>query len=142
MTDPAEGLRVAARRHHLHYEVEAEFVPEDDARVMLGFVIRLWGVHERGARALPGCAATWEIVARLAQVARYALDGDGGTCAELEPFRPALYESRAVPGADEVALAIRIAERVPARTGSPTAAEERGLRHVRARLRALGVPEQ
>ncbi len=142
MPEHIETLRVTAERLHLHFDVETEFAPERDGRATLGFVVRLWGVHSRGARALPGCPESREIAARLGEIARYALDGDGPRHGELEPVRLALYESRAVPGADEVALPIRIVERTLHRTATATPGETQCLRLVRARLRALGAPEQ
>ncbi len=142
MPDEVEVLRKTAERLHLHYEVEPDVAPDGDGRAIVGFVVRLWGVHATGARALPGCRKSREIAARLAEVAGYALDGEGRRCGELEPVRAALYESRVVPGADEVGLVIRIVERTTRRNGTATPAEEHCLRLVRTRLRALGAPEQ
>ncbi len=60
---------------------------------------------------------------------------------ELEPFRPALYESRVVPAADEVSVTIRLIHKD--RYDSPIdACEERCLREIRVRLHALGIPER
>jgi hypothetical protein len=137
-----DRLRASAERLHLHFDVEPELAPCGEMRATLGLVVRLWGVHAKGARALPGCPKTRAIAAHLRDIAGYALAGDAGALGELEPVRRALYESRVVLGADEVALGIRIVERTPRRTGGATASEERCLGMVRARLRALGASEQ
>lgn len=130
-----------AKRLHLHYDVDPELMPRGDTREVAGLVVRLWGVHEKGARALPGCRKSREIAARLAEIGGWALDGEDCACAELEPVRLALYDSCTVHGADEIALPIRIRERTPRRTRGATPAEERCLAHIRARLRALGGAE-
>jgi hypothetical protein len=60
---------------------------------------------------------------------------------EIEPFRPALYESQEVAGADEIALCIRLAHREG--WDQPIdACEERCLKEIRQRLRSAGVRER
>jgi hypothetical protein len=63
------------------------------------------------------------------------------TRAELAPFRPALYDSRVVPDADEVSVTIRLIHR-EGYDRPVDACEERCLKEIRARLRALGVQER
>lgn len=142
MTTGIEELRALVRRLHVHYDVEAELEPRGDARVRIGSLLRLWGVHAKGSRPLPGCAKCREIIKRLELVAEYALDHDTSMQIAFEPLRRALYDSRVVPGTDEVALPIRItaSTRDAATTGS--GGEERCLKLIRARLKELGVPER
>ncbi len=142
MPERLEELRALVRRLHVHYDVEPELEVRDGARVKVALLVRLWGVHAKGAGALPGCAKCHEIVSRLRLVAEYALDHDTSMQIALEPFRRALYDSRVVPGTDEVALPIRIT--TPTRDAAPPASrgEEQCLRLIRARLKELGVPER
>jgi putative ABC transport system permease protein len=60
---------------------------------------------------------------------------------ELTPFRPALYDSRVVPGADEVSVTIRLIHR-EGYDRPVDACEERCLKEIRARLRLLGIRER
>jgi hypothetical protein len=142
MSPAAEALRSVAGRLHAHFEVEPELEVRDGARARTGVVVRLWGVHPRGARALPGDGRSREIASRLAAIAGWALGQDAAALAEVVPIDRALYESRVVPGADEVAVGIRIAPRLPERTPDAAAREERCLRAVRSRLRELEIPER
>jgi hypothetical protein len=125
---------------HVHYDVEPEREMRGGARVKVALIVRLWGVHAKGSGPLPGCEKCHEIVSHLERVAEYALDSDTSIQFEVEPFRPALYDSRVVPGTDEVALPIRIPT-----SNAKTAASGRGepcLKLIRARLKELGVPER
>ena len=137
-----EELRSLVRRLHVHYDVESELEVRNGARVKVGLLVRLWGVHAKGAGALPGCAKCHEIVSRLRLIAEYALDHDTSMQIALEPLRRALYDSRIVPEADEVALPIRITPPTGDRTAHVAAGEERCLKLIRARLRELGIPER
>jgi hypothetical protein len=138
----AEALRGVAERLHAHYDVEPELGFRDGARYRTGTLVRLWGVHRKGARALPGCPKSREIASALTAIAKYVLDHEDGIDAELEPSDWALYVSRVVPGADEIALGIRVARLTADRTPQVFEAEERCLRRLRARLRELEVPER
>lgn len=134
MAVDADGLRSVVRRLHVHLEVVPDLELRDGERVRVGTIARLWGVHARGARALPGCSQCHDILAELERLLAYVLDHETTMRVEVEPFRRALYESRVVPDADEVALAFRVS------TGG--VAEERWLKALRARLRELGVTER
>ncbi len=139
---PLEALRPVARRLHAHYDVEPELeVLPDGARRRSALLVSLWGVHAPGARARPACPRSREIAAGLGAIAEYVLAGDPLGCGEPLLVRPALYVSRAVPGADEIRLTIRIASRAATAAAGAAAAEERSLTHLRARLRELDVRE-
>jgi hypothetical protein len=142
MPEQLEALRDVARRLHVHYDVGPEVVFRGGQRVMVGFEVRLWAVHARGARALPGCAKCLDLVDELRCIADWVVSREERpTRAELEPFRPALYDSRVVPDADEVALSIRLIHREGYdRPIDPC--EERCLKEIRAKLRQIGVPER
>lgn len=137
-----EDLQRFARVHHLHFDVAPEVVFRGTDRINVGYIVRLWAVHEKGARATPGCSMCLDLVKTLRRIAEHVLPpADRPTAAALDPYRPALYESGVVPGADEVSLEIRLHHRrdyaLPI-----DACEERCLREIRSGLRALGVPER
>jgi hypothetical protein len=136
------ALRELARRLRVHYEVAPEVVVRRGERIKVGFEIHLWAVHDKGARPLPGCAKCLALVDELRRVADWMLPLDERpTRAELQPFHPALYESRIVPDSDEVALSIRLIHR-EGYDRPIDACEERCLRELRSKLRQLGVPER
>jgi hypothetical protein len=136
------GLAAFAREHHVHFEVHPDVLLRESERVKIGFEIRIWAVHARGARALPGCEKCLELVAALRRLAEWAVPSERRpTRVEFEPFHPALYDSREVAGADEVALCIRLAHREG--WDQPIdPCEERCLKEIRQRLRSVGVRER
>jgi hypothetical protein len=135
-------LRTTVQRLHVHYDVEPELDLQGRTRVKVGLIVRLWGVHAKGAKALPGCTKCWEVVAELRKLAEFALDHDAGSLrVDVEPMNRRLYDSRVVQGADEVSLPIRIATSED-RTAPTDARAEAFLKKVRGRLRELGVPER
>ena len=137
-----EGLRATVQRLHVHFDVEPEIDLQGRTRIKVGLIVRLWGVHAKGAKALPGCAKCHEVVAELRKLAEFAIDHDAGLLrVDIEPMNRRLYDSRVVQGADEVALPIRIANGEE-RTTPTDARAEAFLKKVRARLRELGVPER
>ena len=137
-----DELREVARNRRIHYSVEPEFVFRGSERVKVGFQVRLWAIHRKGARALPGCPKCWDLVDDLRRVAvELNPSGERPSRTELEPFRPALYDSRVVPGADEVTVTIRLIHR-EGYDRPIDACEERCLKEIRARLRDLGIPER
>jgi hypothetical protein len=140
--DRTDALREIARSRRVHYDVEPEIVIRGSERVKVGFNVRLWAVHQVNARALPGCAKCWDLVDDLRRIAEEVVPAvERPSRTELEPFRPALYDSRVVPDADEVTVTIRLIHR-EGYDRPIDACEERCLREIRTRLRALGVPER
>jgi hypothetical protein len=141
-TTDAEEFRTLARKHHIHYDIEPEIVLQGTERVKVGFAVRLWAVHPKGAKALPGCPQCAILVEDLRGLARWLVPAEERpTRADLEPFRPALYDSREIPGADEVMVAIRLVHR-EGYERPVDACEERCLKEIRERLRELGIPER
>jgi hypothetical protein len=140
-TSDADALRAIVRRLQVHYDVEPELDLRGRSRVRVGVTLRLWGVHAKGTRALPGCAKCGELAARLREIAEFvASEAEEGTRVAIEPPARGLYASRVVPDADEIALPIRVA---PERWGVPLdGREERCLKRMRARLRQLGAAER
>ena len=136
------ALRELARRRHVHYDVAPEVVYRDGTRVTVGFDLRLWAVHDKGAHALPGCPKCLDLASELGALVGAVLPEAGRpTIAQVEPMEPALADSRVVPGADEVEILVRLIHR--GRYEAPVdACEERCLREIRQRLRDLGVPER
>jgi len=129
--EPA-AIGAAVRGHKVYYEVYAEKAIGVKGRPVVAIEVRLWSTLEKvGAKALTSRAA-----AEAAALVGAAAVGDGGA-ADLEPFHSALYDSKQVPGADEVyvALALRL-------HGDGAEAErdrDRRLQALRRSLEALGV---
>lgn len=131
-----------ARAHHVHFDVEPEVVVRATDRVKVGFEVRLWAAHARGAHAMPGCSKCRDLAADLRRIAEWAVPSeDRATRIEIEPFHAALYESTVVPGADEIAIAIRLIHR-DGYDRPIDACEELCLKEIRQRLRALGSAER
>ena len=136
------SLRELAKRRHVHYDVSPEVAYRGGVRVTVGFDLRIWAVHDKGAHALPGCPKCLALASELSTLVRAVLPEAGRpTIAQVEPLEPALADSAAVPGADEIEVVVRLIHR----NGYDTpvdACEERCLREIRQRLRDLGVPER
>jgi hypothetical protein len=142
VTAGLDGLRTIARKLHAHYDIEPEVVLLGGARRKVGFHVRLWGVHAKGARALPGCSRCRELEQELRRIAEFVVPREERpTRLDFEPFYPALYDSRVVPDADEIALSIRLVHR-EGYEQPVDACEERCLKEIVARLRELGIPER
>lgn len=136
------GLRDLVRRHKVHYEVAPEIFFRGTEPLKVGFEVRLWAVHEKGAKALPGCEKCLELASVLRDIAEWLVPPEGRpTRIEIEPFEPALYSSSVAPGADEVAIAIRLVHR-EGYDQPIDPCEERCLKEIRARLKALGAQER
>jgi len=129
------------RRHHVHYDVRDEIVVEGDERRRIGYRVRLWGVLPESG-LLPGDAAdspfARELVALAGQVV--PAERDGSTIS-IEPPAPAVYESRVVAGADEIALDIRLVHG-PFGNSVSGAAEDRCLKSIRRALESLGAQQR
>jgi hypothetical protein len=130
------------RQHHVHYDVMPEAVVEAQGRTTVGFEVRLFATIEKGTRALPVTDACRELVGGLRTVAEAVRPGDDEeTVVEIERFDPVLYDSRSVPGTDEVAVAVRVSHR-NGYARPVDASEERCLKELRRRLRELGIRER
>ena len=137
-----EQLRDSARRHHVHFEVQPELILERDVRTQVGFQVRVWTVHDKGSHAMPGCVKCQELLAELDRIVQWAIPAeDRLTRVEIERPGAALYDSSEVPGADEVALNIRLTHR-EAYASPVDPCERRCLQQIRQRLRWLGIPER
>ena len=137
-----EALMQFVRRHRVHYDVVPEAVVGPKGRANVGFELRLFAVHEKGAHATPGCPKCIALVEPLRELARCVMPTEERpTLIQIEPFGRALYDSTVVPGADEVAIAVRLTHR--GRYDRPVdACEERCLKEIRGRLKILGVAER
>jgi hypothetical protein len=142
MTTDIEALRDIAKERHVHFDVEPEMVIRGSERLKVGFRVRLWAVHRKNARALPGCPKCLALVEELRTIADAIVPPTGrATTVEVEPFWPGLYDSAVVPSADEVALSLRLFHREG--LDQPIdGCEERCLKEMRGRLRSLGIPER
>lgn len=131
-----------ARARQVHYDVEPKIVIRGSERMKVGFQVRLWAIHSKGARALPGCPKCWSLLEDLRRIAEdIAPTDERPSRTEVAPFRSALYDSRVVPGADEVSVTICLIHR-DGYDRPIDACEERCLKGIRARLRILGIRER
>lgn len=134
-------LREVVRKHHVHYEVQPESVIRGPERRRVGYEIRLWAVHPKGARVLPGCGKCRALTDALRHVLAAVLPlDDRSTWHVIEPPAPRLYDSTAVVGADEVGVSVRLLHRQD--YDFPVdACQERCLREIRCALKLLGARE-
>ena len=137
-----EALRQFLKRHHVHFTIDPEWVIARDGRRPVGFEIRLFAVHEKGARALPGCPKSRAVAGSLRSLVESILPACPTPARiEVEPFSPALYDSREVPGADEVAIEIRLSH--AQHYADPVdESEERCLSQIRERFKLFTLPER
>jgi hypothetical protein len=123
------------------YEVCRETAVSRDGRRTVAVEVRLWAMLPRGAVAMPGAPASRGACLALTRLAEAVVArAERGAEAEIEPFRSALYDSRAQPGRDEIYLAVALRSRGGLSPGGHDDRERR-LREVRRRLEALGVFE-
>lgn len=133
--------REFVRRHHVHYDVRDELIVVGEQRRKVGYRVRLWGVVP-GSGLLPADVAESPFAQELLALAEQLVPTDpDGTRISIRPPAPALYDSRVVTGADEIALDIRLVH--GALGDEPSGAQEdRCLRHVRRALERLGAPQR
>ena len=137
-----EDLKRTAKRHRVHYQVGREVTFNADARVAVGFEVRLYAVHDKREHVLPGCPKCIDLLGELRRVAEWLVPHEHRpTVTSIEPFDPALYDSKDVPGADEIALCLRLSHR-EGYAKPIDACEERCLKEIRERLKILSVPER
>ncbi len=133
--EPSE--RAFARDHHVHYEVEPEEVTGGEASGVVGFQLRLFATHGESKLPTPSCRRCEALVGELRSFAeRLASAADVADRTELVAGSPALYASQEVPGADEVAVTMRV--HCDPRDG----AEDPCIGKLRRRLEAAGVPRR
>ncbi len=134
-----ETLGRFAREHHLTYELEPEVV-EGEQRDVVGFEVRLYATHGESKLEAPGCPRCVELAGELRSFAERLISaGDAPRWTEITPpGAPALYQSAEVPGADEVALAMRV-RRDPRDGGTAKPSDDPHVGEIRARLEAVGA---
>jgi hypothetical protein len=135
-----EPLERFAREHHVHYEVEPEVVVEGERREVVGVQLRLFATHGESKLEAPACPRCVDLLRDLRSFAdRIVRWGDEADRIEIAPASPALYASTEVPGADEVALAVRVRCDTPEQR---RAGDDRCVAELRERLREVGVPQR
>ena len=134
------ALRGIVEARRIFYELAPEITLLGEERWPVGYELKLWAAHEKGARALPGCRKCQDIVEDLRRIATW-LTGPGGreSAWELQPFDRALYDSRQFQGTDEIDLSLRLFH-WSGGAGTELDAQRR-LREVRGRLSQLGIAE-
>ncbi len=139
MTAEHEELRSFIREHHVHFDIAARSELVDGQRARVGEGVRLWAVHPKRTRALPGCEHCRSLFEKLRRFAVSVIGGDPSVLGTIQPFRPALYESRVVTDADEVVL--ELWSPTEGSRGSQGTVSEWSKR-IREALREIGVPER
>ncbi len=135
-----EAIRGLVKRHHVHFDVREEVISDGEQRQKLGYRVRLWAVVS-GTRLLPGDASASLFADALRAVAAKVIPADRGTTRiSIEPTEPALYDSRIVPGADEIALDVQILHQQG--SGPAGADEERCVKAMRRTLESVGAHER
>jgi hypothetical protein len=136
-----EALGRFAREHHVHYEVEPELAGGGDEREVTGFDVRLFATHGEAKLEAPACPRCVELADGLRSFAeRLVAGGEAARWTEITPETQTLYQSTEVPGADEVALTLRV--HCGADDHRLAGGEDRCLRELRERLEAVGVPQR
>jgi hypothetical protein len=133
-----EAMQGLVKRHHVHFDVRDEVASDGEQRQKLGYRVRLWAVVS-GARLLPGDASASLFADALRALARKVVPEAAGTQVTIEPPEAALYDSRVVPGADEIALDILLVHEGHAPAGE---GEERCLKRVRKTLESVGAQQR
>lgn len=132
--------REFVRRHHVHYDVRDELVVDGDQRRKVGYRVRLWGVVPQPG-LLPADVMESPFAQELVALAEHVVPGERrDTAVSIEPPAAALYDSRVVSGADEIALDIRLVHLGFDAPAGP--AEDRCLRAIRRALEKLGAPQR
>jgi hypothetical protein len=140
-TQTARAAADLVRRHHVHYDVRDELIVDGEQRVKVGYRVRLWAVVN-GAHLLPGETGESSFTAVLRALAEKVIpDQHEGTAVLLEAPAAALYESRVIAGADEVALDIRLVHGF-AGDGPADASEDTCLKAIRKTLEGLGAQQR
>ena len=135
-----EAARGLVHRHHVHFDVREEVVVERDERKKVGYRVRLWAVVS-GARILPGDASASIFGAALRELAEVIVPNEPGTTAiSVGTIHSKLYDSRVVPGADEVALDVLLLHQ--GTDGAADESEERCVKTIRKTLEALGAQQR
>jgi len=139
--ESSQALRDSVTAHRVYFEVLPEEWGGREARLKVGFELRLWGAHASGAAALPGCDKCRVIYSDLQRIAEWILPKEERPSRyEIETFDGALYASPTLKDTDQVGLVLKILHRD--RGDRPVDdCEERCLRDMRQRLRELGVRE-
>jgi hypothetical protein len=131
-------MDAAVREHRLYYEVYRETTGEGDKRRTTAVELRIWAALGQGVHALPSSPTCRTLERALAAVAEAVMPRNVPAAqAELVPVDHVLYDSRQLPGSDEIYLAIALRTR----TGdvAEDAPREAALRTLRRRLELLGV---
>ncbi len=135
-----EAMRGLVHRHHVHFDVREEVISDGEQRQKLGYRVRLWAVVS-GQRLLPGDASASLFADVLRALARKVIpEAPGTTQVTVEPTEAALYDSRVVPGADEIALDVRMVSGEP--DGTAGQAEDACLKAMRKTLESLGAQQR
>lgn len=54
--DTLQGLRALAQRRHVHFDIRPDTIYRDHRPVVVGFEVRVGGVHDKGAHAMRDAA--------------------------------------------------------------------------------------
>ncbi|MBI1899466.1 MAG: hypothetical protein HYZ57_01850 [Acidobacteria bacterium] len=132
-TTSQTNLHAVVERHSIVYEVWPHLDVVEHQVVKNGYIVEIYGTHERGwSRLAPGspeCVTTYRNMLRIVE----SLAPADGTAVEVEPYSPALYETASRGFRPEVRLLL-----VAVRLNSSAPPEE-WLRACEQRLGAIGA---
>jgi hypothetical protein len=135
------ALKEIVVAHRIHFEVLPEEWGGREVHLKVGFELKLWGAHLRGAAATPGCDKCRYIFDDLRRIAAWITPTEERASRyEIEMFDRALYASPSIKDTDEVGLTLKILHRDRGDLPVDTC-EEHCLADMRLKLRDLGVPE-
>jgi hypothetical protein len=136
----ADELALVVRQRRVHFDSERECVDAASGRIAIGWTLRLFALHDKGAHRVADCPCCRRIALELRRVVETVLRGDDlDASVEIGLLAPVLYDSSVVPGHEEVALAVRLWPRSAASRGR--GCDEACARHVRERLKRYGLSE-
>jgi hypothetical protein len=135
------ALAAEIREHRVYFEVQRETAQVGDTRMTVALQIWLWATVPKRESSLPGGPGCRAALAALQAAAAESVARAGIVPApDVEPFHWALYESRHVPDADEIRIALNL-RAPPGVDGPEQARRERALAELRRALGALGIFE-
>ncbi len=139
-TADVSRLQSLARRHNVCYEVWPEYLPVESRKIKVGLEIDLCCVVSTDSpHYCAGCPLCEQTYADLREIAEWVQPGNvGGVTSEILAYDHALHLSRGQRARPEVVLAIHLADG-HVRGAIEDRDQERILRQVRERLKAVGV---
>ena len=134
-------LKALVHEHRVRYEVAPEICFRSTERLKVGFEVRVWAGLEKGSRMLPRGEKSFTLAVVLREIAEWLASSNDREMLIVVEQCEGLYASSIVPGADEVAITIRLIHRD--RYARPIdSCGEKCLKEIRTQLKELGAHER